>query len=63
MANTYSVTFRQAHRELRSELENAYWDDVPVNPNKHTIYAYYNERIAQGAGENIAYTITKGKSQ
>jgi len=62
MAETYRVTFRQAHRELRSELEDAEWNGTPVNPNKHTIYAYYNERLAQGAGEQVAYTITKGKS-
>ncbi len=49
------VTFKQAHRALRMKLENAHWEEQAVNPNLHTMYAYYNERIANGAENSIAF--------
>ena len=50
-----SVTFKQAHRELRMQIEDAEWEGKPVNPNSHTMLAYYAERIVNGAEDYSAY--------
>ena len=58
-----AVTFKQAYRELRMRIEDLQWQEEYVNPNLYTMYEYYNERIANGAGSNIAHYITKGVSK
>lgn len=55
MNHMRAVTFKQAHRELRMEVENLEWDEQPVNPNSYTVLSYYQERISVGAENNVAY--------
>jgi len=54
-----SVTFKQAYRELRMELEDAEWAGQPINPNKQTMLNYYGERIKNGAESHSAYWTNK----